>query len=333
MVPGNATLTIRGCSLTSDLLHDWSDHFVYERAPFYLRSRDLTSLPVVSPLVSRMDMASDWVNLPLDARDAYTIYHVDASAEWVSLLDSASLLALDPAVRSKLLYIQWKLGRGQIYPLHVYDEMTRSDPASGLAEPFVFATDCGSMAPLQYEVWHALRPETRARWLIWYVSQDDSVCHSSGFPEEAWHHIEEICGPMPRRLAGTFSPRSGPNCFSTTLAAATPDAVVGDDVAKLWLHAEPFFEGLAHLGFRLCGSISDVSGVAARSVIVWSDASGQAQHACFVPLEEWALNKDAQGWHAPRQLLPLSDVVDAWTEPALPMHLYRPNEGPRDASS
>lgn len=316
--------------MDSDLFHEWSRHFVYKRAPFYLRASDLTSLPVVLPLMSRAEMASDWVDLPLDARDAYAIYNVDSSAQWVSMLDSASLLALEPMVRAGLLRLQSRLGRGQIYPLHVYDDMTQGDPASRLAEPFIFATDNGHMVSLQYEVWHALRPETRVHWLISYVGQDDSVCHSSKLPEEVWHTIGQVCGPMPRRLAGTFSPRSGPNCFSTTLAAANPDVTVGGCIADLWLHQGPFFRGLANLGFRSFGSVSDMGTVASRSVIVWSDAAGQAQHACFVAVEGWALNKDAQGWQAPRQLLPLSDVVDAWTEPTLTIRLYRSIEESRD---
>lgn len=324
---------IRGCWLAPDLLHAWSRRFVYKRAPFYLRADDLTILPAMVPLMSRAEMASDWVDLPLDERDAYTTYNVDAVAEWVTMLDSASLLALKAAVRAELLRHQWRLGRGQIYPLHLYEEMTQGDPAAGLARPFIFATDNGPMLSLQYEVWHALRPETRERWLTWFVSRDGAVCQSSRLSEGAWQTIGEVCGPMPEGLAGTFSSRSGPNCFSTTLAAATPDPAVGDYVADLWLHQEPFFRGLSRLGFRLCGSISDVGVVAARSVVVWSDAAGQAQHACFVPLEGWALNKDAQGWYAPRQLLPLTDVVDAWTEPTLTMQLYRLSEGRRGTLS
>lgn len=322
MTSKRGTRRIRGCSLSSDILDEWSRHFVYKRAPFYFRATDPFSLPVVIPLMSRAEAASDWVDLPLDARDTYTVYNVDPSAEWVSMLDSASLLVLEPAVRAKLLHLQLTLGRGQIYPLQAHEEMTEGDPASRLAEPFIFATENSGMMSLQYEVWHAFRPETRAHWLMSYVSQDDSICHSSELAEGAWETIEQACGPMPRRLAGTFSPRSGPNCFSTTLAAATPDIAVGDRIAALWLHQGPFLRGLAHLGFREVGRISDVRGVAPRSVIVWNDAEGQAQHACFVPLEGWALNKDAQGWQAPRQLLPLLDVVNAWAEPTLTMRLY-----------
>jgi hypothetical protein len=96
-----------------------------------------------------------------------------------------------------------------------------------------------------------------------------------------WQAIGQVCGPMPRRLAGTFSARSGPNCFSTT-RSSDPDVAVGDRVANLWLHQEPFLRGLAHLGFRAVGRIIDVGDVAPRSVIVWNDADGRAQHACFV---------------------------------------------------
>jgi len=319
---GGRTRRIRGCSLSWDILHEWSHHFVYKRAPFYLRAGDLTSLPAMIPLMSRAEVASDCVDLPLDARDTYTTYNIDASAEWVSMLDSASLLALDPTVRAKLLRLQSRLGRGQIYPLHVYEEMTKGDPASRLAEPFTFATENARMVSLQYEVWCALRSETRVHWLMSYVSQDDSVCRSAEISGVTWQAIGQVCGPMPRRLAGTFSARSGPNCFSTTLAAATLDVAVGDRVANLWLHQEPFLRGLAHLGFRAVGRIIDVGDVAPRSVIVWNDADGRAQHACFVAGEGWALNKDAQGWQAPRQLLPLADVVNAWTEPTLTMRLY-----------
>jgi hypothetical protein len=314
---------IRGCSISLELLNAWSERFVYKRAPFYLQTENLTLLPAAIPVVSRVELASDWADLPLDARDGYTTYNVAASAEWVSILDSASLLALEPQTRAELLHLQWTLGRGQIYTLRFYEEVSHHDPAAGLAEPFVFEAENELMLSLQYEVWQRLSLETRSRWLKWFVSQDDTACHSSTLSEDMWNMIDADCGPMPRRLAGTFSPRSGPNCFSTALAGAIPDVAFGVCVADLWLHQEAFLRGLTRLGFRPCAQSSNVDQVTARSVVVWSTPDGQAQHACFVPLDGWALNKDAQGWHAPRQLLPLVDLTASWRDAGLQMQVYR----------
>jgi hypothetical protein len=46
------------------------------------------------------------------------------------------------------------------------------------------------------------------------------------------------------------------------------------------------------------------------------------QHACYVCASGLALNKNAQAWFAPRQILPLSHIMTAWQEPQLHITLY-----------
>ena len=57
-------------------------------------------------------------------------------------------------------------------------------------------------------------------------------------------------------------------------------------------------------------------------VIVWFDSSDLAQHACAVIAPGLVLNKDAQRWSAPRQILKLESVLEHWAETQLEVRVF-----------
>ena len=57
-------------------------------------------------------------------------------------------------------------------------------------------------------------------------------------------------------------------------------------------------------------------------VIVWFDSSNLAQHACAVIAPGLVLNKDAQRWGAPRQILTLESVLENWEEDQLELRVF-----------
>ncbi|MDF2629554.1 MAG: hypothetical protein K0R39_3385 [Symbiobacteriaceae bacterium] len=107
--------------------------------------------------------------------------------------------------------------------------------------------------------------------------------------------------------------------FATALAAATPSVETAASIAALWLHPEPFLRGLAERGFIW----HDWSGGhAAGSVLVWVDGTGRPQHACYLLEGGLALNKDAQAWFRPRQVLPLTQVLKNWADEGFTLQQY-----------
>ena len=60
------------------------------------------------------------------------------------------------------------------------------------------------------------------------------------------------------------------------------------------------------------------------AVIVWRGADGAAAHACVSLGAELVLNKNAQGWYAPRQILTLETVLESWLEDGLEVCAFAP---------
>ena len=313
-----------GCPVTDALLEQWSRHMVSPTAPFYLTDNDLHLLPPTTVLLTRAELAANYSDLPLEARDSYATYAVDRSAQWAALVDDWALLALPASARRSLFRRQWRLGRSQIYRREVVHEFCGRQAA--VLDLWTVDTDDGDMVALHSVTWTTLAAEVRHRWLSWFVARDDPAGMEASphdDVEAAWPAMDEPVRAIVRCLAGTFLPHSGPNCFSTTLAATMPGIGPASAVSRMWLHAAPFARALAAQGFRSTPFDSPPEAVAPPSVLIWGEDVTVAQHACFVPATGWALNKDAQGWFAPRQLLPLATIMDRWRHTGLPLTLYQ----------
>jgi len=310
-----------GCPITDALLEHWSGHMVSPTAPFYLTDGDLPLLPPGAVLLTRAELAADYSDLPLEARDSYATYQVDRSTLWAALLDDRALLALSPTARRSLLRTQWRLGRGQIYSHELARELCGRQDAA--LDPWTIDTDDGDKVALHYATWTGFSADVRRRWLAWFVADDRPHCVAASLDKSAWAAMGEPSRAVARHLAGSFLPHSGPNCFSTTLAATLPTVARADAVARLWLHPVPFARTLAAQGFRHTPLEGPIEAVVPGTILVWGDDATVAQHACFVPATGWALNKDAQGWFAPRQLLPLATVLDRWRDVGVAPILYQ----------
>lgn len=319
-------MDLLGCPVTGDLLAQWARHMVSPAAPFFLAEADRAFAPPDAVLLTRAELTDDYSDLPLEARDAYATYRVAPEATWVTLLTDALLDDLVPETRRALLRAQWRLGRGQIYDHGVARDLCgRSVAARAALTTGTFDMDAGDKVALQYRTWWALPEEVRRRWLCWFVAQECGDCGAAAPTEEQWAALDGRYRAVVRHLAGHFLSRSGPNCFSTTLAALAPDEAHADAIARLWLHQTPFLRALEAQGFRQIGRVEGVEECAPGMVLLWQDEGGVAQHACFVAGWGWVLNKDAQGWFVPRQLISLQRVVENWRDDKLTILAYQSN--------
>ncbi len=320
------TMDVLGCPVTDDLLAQWARHIVSPVAPFFLAEVDRPLVPIGAILFERAEIAADHSDLPLEARDAYALYRIVPEATWATLLTDTLLDDLAPAARRALLRAQWRLGRGQIYDHATARDLCGSSVSARAAlGAWTFDTDEGEKVALQHRTWWTFPEDVRRRWLCWFVAQRRDACVAGSLTEGQWATIDSRYRAVVRHLAGRFPLRSGPNCFSTTLAALAPDSVRADAIARLWLHQAPFLRALETQGFRKISPIECAAEYPPGTVLLWQDGAGMAQHACFVPGPGWALNKDDQGWFVPRQLVPLQHVVESWRDDYLTILPYQSN--------
>jgi len=292
--------SLLGCQVSEDQFASWEKLLVPEVAPyFYVADIDL---PADSLILSRKTFSAAGFDLAF--RDTYTTYAVSHDAGWVVLLTSAQFDALPLLTQQALLAAQCQHKRGQVYPWEQVEKFL--SPFSVEIEPRCVTISGSRYVVLDTKIWALLTPDVRRQWLIDYIQSDTpTVCLSS-------EYASRCTNPIVRQLAGTFAATSGANCFSTTLACVTHDQATARTIANFWLHQEPFFQGLARRGYQLRTDLSVSTPDLSDAVLIWQDANGQAQHACYLAEHGFVLNKNSQAWYSPRQLLRLPTVLDDW---------------------
>jgi hypothetical protein len=292
------TRTILGCRVDVATLEAWAKILVFAREPIFLSNDLREKLPEFLNVISRANFNQH--DDPLEFKDSYLTYSVGV-APWVALLEPAQFRNLKPELQLEIMTLQSELGRGQIHPLEFAQEILGSEFIK--LEPDVFS----DRVAIRFNTWWSLSKTARENWLEAVVSEDGL----QAIP------LEKITSPVIRELANSFATSSGPNCFATALASVTNNLDEARTVSQLWLHQEPFLAGLQSRGYAMTAKEPD-----AGDVIVWFDSSNLAQHACAVIAPGLVLNKDAQRWSAPRQILKLKDVLKNWVEDQLKLRVF-----------
>lgn len=295
-------MNILGCEVPISTLEAWSKIFVFVLEPFFLTTE---SRALLLNSVPRRELKPS-----LEFADAYLTYLIPEEAEFVVLLESQEFRALPRDVQEALIQLQTQFGRGQIYDLEFVKGVLNEILA--FLEPDIFA----NQFVLHHDIWNGFTPDIRYQWMATYVSLDRINCLSSIMPEHLWAELPEEV----RALVGTFSSTSGANCFATVIAGLTPDLLESERIAKSWMLEHVFLEALEARGFHDAGRLE--LPVKPISVITWHNSSGTNVHACLLLESGLALNKDAQSWFAPRQLLRLEDVLETWAEDAIEVRLW-----------
>jgi hypothetical protein len=291
-------MNILGCEVPISTLEAWSEIFVFEQEPFFLITESRAPLP---NSISRNELKPS-----LEFADAYLTYLISKKAEFVALLEPQEFRALPRETQEALIQLQTQFGRGQIYDLGFVRAVLGEIPAS--LERDIFA----GQFVLHFDTWNAFTAEVRYQWLAAYVSLERTNCLSSTVPEELPEQV--------RALTGTFSSTSGANCFATVIAGLTPDLLESARIAQHWMLEHEFLAVLETRGFHNLGKLE--LPIKPNSVITWLNSSGTTIHACLSLDFGLVLNKDAQSWFAPRQILKLEDVLESWAEDAFEVRIW-----------
>ncbi len=313
---------ILGCRIENATLEAWSRHLVFEREPIFLTDAALEWLEPEMLTLTRDEFNQLSGSLGLAFKDAYQTYSVSNEATRVMLFTSEEFHLLSLPARARLMRLQVELSRGQVYPMSFVSGVMADFPSAlGFLESDMFDSDAGRYFALRSDAWWRLSARVRHAWLDHFVSQDRNVCLSGRLSEKT---LSSITGKHPSivaELVGSFASRSGPNCFATVLAAVTGSLTIARSIAGLWLPAESFLRGLSEREFHPRGPLSSAR-LEPGDVLVWFDQNHRAQHACYALTSEMVLNKDAQAWFAPRQLLPLETVLKTFSDDGLDAWVY-----------
>lgn len=310
-----STGLVLGCPVTDAHFAQWSRQFICDPAPFFLS--DETQMPSELLLLTRQEFAES--RFSLTYQDSYLTYSVAADTRWVALVTSDEFDSLPPHSQQHLLAAQWALNRGHVYPWNQVENDLQG--CLQRAQSRCFSVGDTSCFVLDAAIWSLLPEAVRRRWLLEFItSGDPPVCLSSGLSAADWAAIHH---PVIQRLAGTFPAQSGANCFSTTLAAITSNPHTAATTAEYWVHQSVFLRGLALRGFTERPEMDALAEGLRDAVLVWFDAKGKAQHACYVIGDGRVFNKNAQGWYAPWQILDLNALLAYWADDPFTTVVYQ----------
>jgi hypothetical protein len=216
-----------------------------------------------------------------EVRDTFCLYGLPPGVRYL-WLDEAQFMALPRLRRSALVRAQHALGREIVPSVRAWVSVT-GDAARAQADGHRFVW------------WSSLLDGVEEQVLTDYIEEGRRPSRHDEVPEGVWESSARRL-PSARRLAGTFAPASGPNCFGTVMAAA---GVAGADT--VWMLREPFEEWLA--GSTRPGGHDDDPG----TVLVWRSPDGLVQHAAVTLGGGWALHKPSQGWMSPHKVLTVEE--------------------------
>jgi hypothetical protein len=277
---------ILGVPVSDATLEAWRKIFVFEHEPFFLES----PLPDL-PTMTRTEFG-DWSKTQsLEYLDACTPWSVPARARNVTLLKPEKFSRLSVSTRPALNHAQVEFKRGSVYPLEIAQRF-------GILEQYLERDTINDHFILRFDAWNALSKTIQFDWLEWFVGSDG------------------LTGLESDHFLVGFSAVSGPNCFGATLAAVHPDTDRALEIAQTWLHQPEFFSHLESLGYTTPHPW-DGSPLLPRAILLFKQPGGDFVHAAAHLEHGLMLNKDAQSWHRPRQVLRLEDLLERWREDGL----------------
>ncbi|MCU0493324.1 MAG: hypothetical protein MUD01_17195 [Chloroflexaceae bacterium] len=277
-----------GCTVIQRHFDHWTQLLVTDAAPFFLPDDVLPSIPTAIPIFPRSSGLNKHLTLPF--HDSYTTYNVDSSCQHVVFLTDDALRSIDPHIRERLLYEQWRCGRGQIYDRDLVAEFFPRATSFDQIEAFCIETPAGRKCVLASTLWYALPAERQEQWLRRFIA--DNV-HPYSIIGLEGVELQPLQIRQVTALANTFAFTSGPNCFATTLAAATESVALSQTISMLWLHQDTFLHGLTVRGYTRNDAVNVSSDDLSDGVIIWSDDAGTPRHACWLLGQGIALNKNA----------------------------------------
>jgi len=220
-----------------------------------------------------------------ELRDTFKLWAIskDDPLTWLS---EEEFTSLDRSSRAGLVRRQVRAGRGQVPAVRAWADLIDASVLRAQSDGHRF-------------VWwpSLITDEILTPVLTRVVERQRLPSRHEEVPEATWRSCEEVV-PGARSLGGTFAGGSGPNCFSTVMAASGQS-----EAGDAWVMQDQF-QGWLGETTRQGGADQDPG-----TVLVWMDSSDLAQHAAVTLGDGWALEKASQEWHSPRAVTAVGDVI------------------------
>jgi hypothetical protein len=254
-----------------ELLDSWRQWLAPDTQPFFVDT--LRAWPRSAP---------QQVLTP-ELRDTYTVWRMARPPKTLWLTEDA-FLDKPRAKRAALVRSQVTAGRGAVPTIRAWGDLVDPVAARNQADGHRFTW------------WPSLVARNRKEILTRFVSGESEPSRHAEVSDATWEASGAVV-PAARRLAGTFPPSSGPNCFGTVMAAA---GVRGAE--EIWVLQDRFQRWLTS-SCRPGGHDDDPG-----TVFVWRDKGGLPVHAAITLGDGWALEKPSQCWWTPRVVITTEDA-------------------------
>jgi hypothetical protein len=253
----------------------------------------------LAPNVQPFFVSTSFADVPATAehgltpelRDTYQAYKLPRELRTI-WLDEEAFSSLPQRTRARLVRGQADCGRASVPTVRAWSDLIDPETLRAQADGHRF-------------VWwpSLLSADVTDRILERAVSDRRLPSRHNEVSEMTWMRCAHIL-PRARTLAGTFPSGSGPNCFSTVMAACDDG-----DARRAWGSLEPFEEWLEEK--TRPGGEDDSPG----TILLWRKAGGLAQHAAVTIGDGWVIEKPSQDWHSPRAVLPVREMIKANRHP------------------
>jgi hypothetical protein len=269
---------VLGIDVSADVLTRWAEWLAPAVQPFFVESRrgwPKSAAGALSP----------------ELGDTYRTWRVDTSLERV-WLDEETFSALSRSQRSSLVRAQVEHGRGAVPSVRRWSDVVVPAVLRAQADGHRFVW------------WLSIVARNPLGVLSRVIDAAPDGGAPVGFPsrhrevsDATWRRCASVL-PGARRIAGSFPPSSGPNCFTTVLSGAGVPGIEHEGVLQA-----PFLAWL-DAACRPGGRDDDPG-----TVLVWRDRDGAPVHGAVTIGNGWALEKASREWWTPRAIRHVSDVV------------------------
>lgn len=285
---------------SKEQVSNWIENFVPKIDLFFVEEIDLIMFAEYLSevlVVPREEFFAHPSYKQIQFINSYTYWKISAKAKFVIVAQPDWITNLPEQKRREILSIQYKMGRGLIFPLSLFPSI------SPLPEEYVVEEKLEKFLVIQYNIWNELPYKIKKSAIQEYAQQWDNWT-SCDVPECTPLHI--------KKYANKFSTESGSNCLSATLFAITDqDWIIGE-----WVHPNTFMNGLERSSFSLTNDE-----IIKGDVITWVDDDEVIQHATYHIDNNLFFNKNGQTYFNPWKITSLQELKEEWCQ--YKMKVYR----------
>jgi hypothetical protein len=306
---GNIMENIKGIKISKETLKEWKDRFIPEYDYFYFEHvKDATKYNLNSFLMVREELASNLILNTLDTLTAYTPWRVNKNAKYVAVISNSDFSKLNTYEKKEIFYLQWKLGRGQIWDLSVLQQVFENITIS--LEDYTFSTEEGKKIIIQRTLWEQFSDEKKEIFLMIIAEMfiDEADTKNLNYTEEISEY--SILKPYLNR----FPSKSGPNCFASVLGALSDTPTTTEWIINQWIQPKTFLLNLTQLAYKEVSRITNIKSLCVEpgDILVWFSEDMNPVHTCFVLNSKIVFNKNGQTMFNPWQTITLETVMKAW---------------------